>query len=175
MNNNVKFVKVLLVLGLFMPAGGSLICHADDAMTEHSSPGIALQDDAPIYMGPVQEGDLEDLALDDFEAFGMPSVIPEEQYRRYNEILDAPPPNVRVPYRMKVIDRDLTQEDFFGFNVTEELSAARYQAYVSMNPETVDGQTLHYVYVYHAPLPRVKTRPHQPDENRTHIDLKEEV
>jgi len=158
-----------------MAALGFGTCYAEDPAAENASSDIVLQNEAPIYMGPVQEGDLEALTLDDFEAFGIGSVIPEEQYRQYKKVLALPPPGICVPYRMKVIDRDLTLNDFFGFNVSEELSEARYEGYLSMNPDTVDGQTIHYAYVYHAPITRVGAEPQEVESGKGNIDLREMV
>jgi len=80
-----------------------------------------------------------------------------------------------VPYRMKVIDRELTPNDFFGFSVSEELSNARYESYVSMNPETIGGRTIHYAYVYHPLLSLTGTDLHLPQRKRTDIFLRKEV
>ena len=175
MDKNAEFVKAVVLFAVFMTAGVPLTCYADDPAAENAGSGIALQDDAPIYMGPVQEGDLEELELDDFEAFGIGSVIPGEQYRQYQKVLAEPPPGIRVPYRMRVVDRDLTLNDFFGFNVPEELSEARYEGYLSMNPDTVDGRTIHYAYVYHSPLARKETETHQAENRNANIDLREMV
>jgi len=172
MNKKIGFVKAVTLLEIFLMVGGLLTCCADPAAAENTAPDITLQNDAPVYMGPVQEGDLEALTLDDFEAFGIESVIPGEQYRQYQKVLADPPPGIRIPYRMKVIDRELTLDDFFGFNVPEELSEARYEAYVSMNPVEMNGETIHYVYVYHSPLAGIGPSVENRKEN---IDLKKMV
>lgn len=149
--------------------------HACNAYAEDLAAEIRLREDAPVYSGPVQEGDLEALALDDFEAFGDQAFIPEEQYRKYQKVLADPPAGIQVPYRMKVIDRDMTLEDFFGFNVSEELSNARYESYVSMNPETIGGRTIHYAYVYHSPLPQTETEASSPEREQGDIALRKEA
>jgi hypothetical protein len=115
---------------------------------------IYLRKDAPIYTGPVDEGDLEELTVDDFESFGIAPEVPWDQYRRYQKILAEPASGIQVPYRMRVVDRDLTQEDFLGFDVSEELAEARYNNYLDMIPVAVDGRTIHYVYVFHSPIGR---------------------
>ena len=117
-----------------------------------SGSGISLRDEAPIYTGPVQEGDLQELTTEDFEDFGIESERPEDQYRRYQKLLEQPESGILVPYKMKIVDQDLAQEDFVGFGVSEDLAETRYQGYLDMVPVTVDGQTIHFVYVYHRPL-----------------------
>lgn len=149
-----EFVKALIILALFTGMGEPLLCRAD-TVEEHAESvrqGIALRDDAPLYAGPVQDGDLEKLTLEDFETFGAGPGTPEEQYGHYRKTLEVPAPGILVPYRMKIVDRDLAQDDFSGFNVTEELAEARYEGYLDMNPVTVDGRTIHYVFVYHKPF-----------------------
>ena len=124
-----------------------------------ANPGIGLRDDAPIYTGPVQEGDLEELTADDYEKFGSDADSPEEQYRQYQKVMEHPVSESLVLYKMRVVDRDLALEDFLGFDVPEKLSEARYNEYLSMNPDTVDGRTIHYVYVYHSPLVPAEAEP----------------
>jgi hypothetical protein len=119
-----------------------------------SDPGVTLTDNAPIYTGPVLEGDLEELTEADFEEFGIEPESPQDQYRQYRKLLEQAPPGLLVPYRMRIVDQDLALDDFIGLNVPEELAEARYDGYLSMIPATVDGRTIHYVYVYHAPLAR---------------------
>ena len=58
---------------------------------------------------------------------------------------------------MRIVDRDLALEDFLGFDVPEDLSEARYEKYLNMTPVTVDGRTIHYVYIYHSPLARAES------------------
>ena len=113
---------------------------------------INLRNDAPIYTGPVEEGDLEELTVDDFEDFGFEPAVPSDQYLRYKKILAEPPAGVQVPYKLKFVDKELTQEDFLGFDVPQELAEARYGNYLDMIPVTVDGRTIHYAYVYHSPI-----------------------
>ena len=151
MSKNVEFAKVVTFLAVFMTAIGPLACYAK-SLPESTNPGITLRTDAPIYTGPVQEGDLEELTVEDYEEFGVEPEVPEDQYRQYLKVLEQPAPGIQVPYKMRIVDRDLAVEDFYGFNVPEELSEARYNEYLSMNPVTVDGRTIHYVFVYHRPL-----------------------
>jgi len=47
-----------------------------------------------------------------FEAFGEQAFIREEPYRKHQKVLDDPSSGIQVPYRMKIIDRDMTPEDF---------------------------------------------------------------
>ena len=156
MNKNVEFVKAVIVLAILMAAGVPLTCYADP-MTKSAGPGTALRRDAPVYTGPVEEGDLEELTAEDFEEFGTESDTPAEQYRQYQKVLEQPAPGTLVLYKMRVVDRELTLDDFLGFGVPEELSEARYDGYLSMEPVTVDGRTIHYVYVYHSPLARTES------------------
>ena len=122
-----------------------------------ADPVITLREDAPVYTGPVQDENLEELTVEDFEEFGTEVDMPAEQYRQYKKGLEQPVPGSLVLYKMKIVDRDLTLNDFLGFNVPEKLSEARYDGYLNMNPVTVDGRTIHYVYVYHSPLDRTES------------------
>ena len=117
-----------------------------------ADPSVTLREDAPIYSGPVQEGDLEELTLEDFGAFGVNPEDPQEQYRQYREALKQATPDSQVLYKMRIVDRDLSLSDFFAFNASEKLSQARYDGYLTMNPVTVDGRTIRFVYVYHSPI-----------------------
>ena len=119
-----------------------------------ADPAISLRDDAPIYTGPVQEGDLEELTTGDFEAFGPEDILPAEQYRQYQKVLGQSAPGTLVPYKMRIVGREMTLDDFSGFNVTDRLAEARYEAYESIEPDTFEGETTHYVYVYHRILAR---------------------
>lgn len=118
---------------------------------------INLRNNAPIYTGPVQEGDLEELTVDDYEEFGIEPISPSDQYRQYRKTLEEPAPGSRVPYKLRIVDRDLALEDFLGFDVPEALSEARYTEYLGMTPVTADGRTIHYVYVYRSPLNRTES------------------
>jgi len=141
-----KMITVMILTGMAVLPG--IVCAAE--------PAISLRDHAPIYAGPFQEGDLEELTIEDFSAFGVDPADPEEQYRRYQEALKQPSAGMLVPYKLRIIDRDLAREDFLGFGVTEELAEARYEGYLEMVPDSIDGQTVHYVYVYHLPLSRAE-------------------
>ena len=146
----------LFLFGLFVAVGASPICCADDP-AEDAGPGVTLRNDAPIYSGQAQEGDLEELTAEDFAQFGSASDLSGEQYRQYRKILEQPSSGILVPYKMKVISDDLSADDFSGFNTSEDLSEARYEAFLNMEPVMADGRTVHYVYVYHSPLPRTKS------------------
>lgn len=166
MNKKGTFLKALTLGVILMAASGLWVCYADPSTesAENTGPGIALRTAAPVYTGPIEEGDLEELTPEDFERFGSESANPVEQYQQYREMLGQPSPGMMVPYRMRIVDRDLTLEDFFGFNVPAEVSQARYDGYLDMNPETADGHTIHYVYVYHEPLDREEPESSE-DEN----------
>jgi len=138
------------IMAVFIFAGCALVPLAAFA----SGSGPFLRDEAPVYTGPVQEGDLQELTTEDFEDFGIESERPEDQYRRYQKVLALAAPGILVPYKMKIIDQDLALEDFIGFGVSQELAEARYQGYLDTVPATFDGRTIHFVYVYHRPLAR---------------------
>ena len=136
----------VLIIGcvLSMCEAGPLI-GAEDA-------DIALRREAPVYTGPFEVGDLEPLNLEDFEAFGTEPESPRDQYLEYQKMLEGGADVTLIPYRLRIVDRDLALSDFYGFNVPESLSQARYNGYLSMVPSTVNGNTVHYVFVYHRPL-----------------------
>jgi hypothetical protein len=156
MNKGALRVKGILVWGILMAIGVTGTCYADEPVVESAdgaSAGTILRDDAPIYSGPVEEGDLETLTAEDFAEFSADEfALPEVQYRQYLKALENPAPGSLVLYKMRIVDRDLAPEDFFGFDVPEELAQARYEGYRGMNPVTADGHTIHYVYVYHRPV-----------------------
>ena len=157
MRKKTEFLKAVIVTTILIMASGPLICRADSLpeSAKNADLGIALQSDAPIYSGPSQDGDLEALTLEDFEAFGVEPEDPQDQYRQYLKVLAEPPAGTLIPYKLRIVDRDLTLDDFSGFNVPEELAQARYDGYLSMGPVTDDGHTIHFVYVYHRPIGRV--------------------
>ena len=148
-----KIGLFLLSLLFFMAAGMSQTGYADPE-AEDAGSGITLRNEAPIYSGQVQEGDLEELTASDFEVFGNPAETPAEQYRQYQKALEQSTPGILVPYKTKVDSDDLAADDFHGFGVTEDLAETRYQAYLNMAPVSVEGREAHYVYVYHSPLGR---------------------
>jgi hypothetical protein len=119
-----------------------------------AGPVISLRDDAPVYAGPVDEGALEELTAADFAAFGPEDAIASEQYRRYRKALEQAGPGTLFPYKMKITGRELTLDDFSGDGVPAQLAEARYDAYNDMEPVTFEGETTHFVYVYHRPLER---------------------
>ena len=153
MKKNSRFIKVMIISMLLLVAKMLPACYAE-SVTENNKDAnseITLRIYAPVYTGPV-EGNLEELTQNDFEKFGNESEMPNDQYRRYRKILEQHNSEVLIPYKMRIIDRDLTLNDFFGFGVSEDVSEARYEGYLDMNPVTVDGRTIHYVYVYHKPF-----------------------
>jgi hypothetical protein len=153
MKTSARLLKAATFLAILIAAGFMLTCYADPA-TEGPVPDINLRDDAPIYKGPVEEADLEALTADDYESFGTNQEESWKPYDQYRKVLKDPPPGILLPYRMKIVDRDLTLDDFVGIDVPEDLATARYQSYCDMDPDTVDGRTIHYVFVYHRPLQR---------------------
>ena len=152
-------MKIVVVLGILIVTGVSPACYADPVTKnkEDAGLGITLRSDAPIYTGPILEEDLEELTAEDFNEFGSESGIPVDQYRQYQKVLEHPSPGILIPYKMRIIDRDLTLDDFRGFDVSEELSQARYDGYLGMNSVAIDGRTIHYVYVYHSVLVRTES------------------
>ena len=114
---------------------------------------ISLRREAPVYTGPSQEGDMEELTVEDFENFGLEDdASPKDQYLLYRKSLALGVLGAPVPYRLRIVDRDLSLDDFLGDDVPEELAEARYAGYLTMTPATFDGRTIHCVYVYHRPL-----------------------
>lgn len=155
-NKGIGFIKAFGFFAVIMTVAALLTCYADPETenTESSGADIKLRSEAPVYTGPAQEGDLKELTVEDFEAFGDESESPKDQYRRYRNMLEEGVLGAPVLYRLRIIDRDLALDDFQGFGVSEELAQARYDGYLSMIPATADGRTIHYVYVYHRPLAR---------------------
>lgn len=144
-----------IILAAFALAGVSLPCYAK-TVTNTSTTVITIRENAPIYMGPVQEVELLELTLADFEYLaGGNAATALTQYNYYQNELRQPRPNPNmVPYKMKITDRDLTLGDFQGVNVSPELAQARYQAYLQVTPIPTDGRNVRYVYTYHTPITR---------------------
>ena len=88
-----------------------MLCAAGLRAAETEGDDFALRRDAPVYMGPYEEGDLEELTVADFGEFGTQPQAPQDQYRQYKKMLEHPSPGVQVPYRLKIVDRDLALED----------------------------------------------------------------
>jgi hypothetical protein len=108
-------------------------------------------------MGAVQEIELQELTLQDFQKIAADPATAEQLYTEYQRVLKQPKPNPGlVPYKIKIKDRDLTLADFKGVNVPPELAQARYQEYLQSTPveSNADGQNVRYVYVYHTPITR---------------------
>lgn len=129
-----------------------MLCAAGLRAAETEGDDFALRRDAPVYMGPYEEGDLEELTVADFGEFGTQPQAPQDQYRQYKKMLEHPSPGVQVPYRLKIVDRDLALEDFLGFGVPQDVAEVRYSGYLDMVPDTENGHTVHYVFVYRRPL-----------------------
>ena len=159
-----KIYLLLFLVSFFVAAGVSLTCYADPGAKD-AGLGVTLRKDAPIYSGQAQEADLEELTAKDFSQFGSESDLSGEQYRQYISILEQPSPGIRVPYKMKVVSDDLSADDFSGFNTPEDLAEARYEAFLNMEPVMVDGRAVHYVYIYHNPLPRPESGNTSGEEN----------
>ncbi len=157
--NNVSRVKTWSLPAIVLAVSGMCICFAGPVTeaAEDSGANIALRSEAPIYAGPFEEGDLEPLSVEDFEEFGIEPQSPQDQYRQYRTMLERGVLGAQVPYRLRIVDRDLTLQDFVGIDVPEDVAEARYNGYLDMVPTTVDGRTVHYVYVYHRPLGRAES------------------
>lgn len=113
-----------------------------------------IRTNAPIYYGPVQDRELLELTLEDFQGLlASKPMVAMDEYRKYKNELSQPQPNdTKVLYKIKIVDRDLTLADFQGADVSPELAQARYNEYLRMNPVPVDGENVRYVYVYHTPV-----------------------
>lgn len=148
---------VKIVLGVFMLGMTALPCYADTlTKTTTTTTVTTIREDAPIYMGPVQEIELRELTLADFQQLVVKPITAAQQFNEYKRELNEPRPNpAKVLYKMKITERDLTLADFQGVGVPQNLAQARYNEYLRMNPIPVDGPVVRYVYVYHTPLPRV--------------------
>jgi len=142
-----------IVLTAFMAAVVSSPCYAD-TVTKTTTTVTTIRSDAPIYTGPVQEVELIELTLRDFKRLsGSKPIIARQYYNEYQRELKQPKPNATlVPYKMKIIDRDLVLADFQGVNVSPELAHRRHHEYLRTNPVQIDGQSVRYVYVYHTPV-----------------------
>lgn len=143
-----------IVLAVFMLGVVSSACYAADMVTKTTTTVTTARTNAPIYTGPVQEIELLELTLADFEylANNNPAEA-STQYVEYQNQLKNPKPNPDlVLYKMKITDRDLTLANFQGVNVSPELAQARYQEYLRLNPTPVDGRSVRYAYVYHTPV-----------------------
>lgn len=150
MKSIAKIVLTAWTLGIV-----SLPCYAA-TVTETTTTVTTIRSDAPIYNGPVQEVELEELTLEDFQRFGTKPNAAFLQYQEYQKELNKERPNdTLVYYKMKVADRDLTLADFQGFNISPELAQARYQEYLRINPVPIEGRNVRFVYVYHTPIPRL--------------------
>lgn len=145
-----------IVLAAFTLGVVSLPCYADTMTKTTTTTVTTIRTDAPIYMGPVQEVELQELTLSDFQQIATNPAAAGWLYSDYRRELRQPKPNsTLVPYKMKITDRDLTLADFQGVNVSLELAQARYQEYLRINPIPIDGGNVRYVYVYHTPITRL--------------------
>lgn len=113
---------------------------------------VTIREDAPIYVGPVVEAELEELTLQDFQQFGTKPPAAFDQYQEYKQEINDPANTEPQLYKMKVT-RELTLADFQGSGISPKLAEVRYQAYLSGRPVEVGGT--YYVYVYHTPIVRV--------------------
>ena len=161
MKKNAGFLIAVSLFVIFVVAGIPGTCDADPGTesSEADGPDVALRREAPVYTGPYEEGDLVELSVEDFEEFGTEPESPQDQYRQYQKMLKEASPGILVPYRLRIVDRDLTREDFLGVDIPEDLSDARYSGYLDMIPDTANGRTVHYVYVYHRSLARIGDEP----------------
>lgn len=124
-----------------------------ETVTKTTTTVTTIREDAPIYMGPVNESELQELTLADFQQFGNKPIAAMTLYNEYKQELNQPKPNpTRVLYKIKITDRNLVLMDFQADNVSPQLAQARYNEYLRLNPVSVDGQNVRYVYVYHSPI-----------------------
>ena len=147
----VKIVLAALMLGVV-----SLPCYAD-TVTKTTTTVTTIRTNAPIYMGAVQEIELQELTLQDFQQIAADPATAEQLYSEYQRVLKQPKPNPDlIPYKIKIKNRDLILADFQGVNVSPELAQARYQDYLRITPieSNEDGHNVRYVYVYHTPITR---------------------
>ena len=145
-----------IILAAFTLGVVALPCYAD-TVTKTTTTITTLRTSAPIYMGPVQETELQELTLQDFQKIAADPTSAEQLYNEYQRELKQLKPNPDlVPYKIKIEDRDLTLADFQGVNVSPELAQARYEEYLRSTPieANEDGQNVRYVYVYHTPITR---------------------
>ncbi len=150
MKSLTKIVLAVFTLGVI-----SLPCYAETVTKTTTT--TTVRTNAPIYMGPVQEIELYELTLADFEYLaGDKPNSASINFDAYQNELKQPKPNPNlVLYKMKIMDRDLTLANFQGADVSPELARARYQEYTRINPIPVDGRNVRYVYVYHAPIAHI--------------------
>ena len=145
-----------IVLAAFTLGVMSLPCYAD-TVTKTTTTVTTIRTNAPIYMGPVQEMELQELTLQDFQKIAADPATAEQLYNEYQTVLKQPKPNPDlIPYKIKIKNRDLILDDFQGVNVSPELAQARYQEYLRNTPieSNEDGHNVRYVYVYHTPIIR---------------------
>ncbi|MFA5167085.1 MAG: hypothetical protein WC530_00985 [Candidatus Omnitrophota bacterium] len=150
MKSLAKIILATFTLGIV-----SLPCYADTVTKATTT--ITLRTNAPIYMGHVQETELQELTLQDFQQIAADPTSAERLYNEYQKELKQLKPNPNlVPYKIKIENRDLTLADFQGGIVSRELAQARYQEYLRSTPMEAgeDGQNVRYVYVYHTPITR---------------------
>lgn len=148
MKSITKMFLAVLTLGVI-----SLPVYADN-VTETTTTVTTIRTDAPIYMGPVQEIELRELTLVDFQHIATKPATAMELFNNYKEELNRPRPNsTLVPYKMKITDRVLGLADFQGGGVSQELATARYHDY--LREDSPEGKNVHYVYIYHTPIARL--------------------
>lgn len=149
-----KVIKILVFTAISL--GVMTLPSFADTVTETTTTVTTIRTDAPIYMGPVQDVELMELTLSDFQFI---ATKPSSAFQLYNdyqrEIGESSPNPTLVPYKMKITDRTLVLADFQGTDVSQELAQARYNAYLQTNPTPIDGQSIRYVYVYHTPIARL--------------------
>ena len=145
-----------IILAAFTLGIVSLPCYAG-TVTKTITTIIPIRTSAPIYMGPVQEKELQELTLQDFKQIAADPTSAEQLYNEYQKELKQLKPNPNlVPYKIKIKNHDLTLADFQGGIMSLELAKARYEEYLRSTPieANKDGQKVRYVYVYHTPITR---------------------
>ena len=144
-----------MVFTVFTVGVASFPAYAD-TVTKTTTTVTTMRTGAPIYVGPVQQVELQELTLKDFEYLtGSKPIAAWKRYNEYKNELSQPRPNSNlVPYKMRITDRNLTLADFQGVHVPAELAQARHQEYLRINPITTEGRNARFVYVYHTPITR---------------------
>ena len=148
MNSITKMVLAAFTLSILSLPGYA------DTVTETTTTVTTIRTTAPIYTGPVQVTELQELTLEDFKELNASKpMVANDAFQKYQiELKEAIPNETLVLYKMKISDRDLVLADFQGVNVSPELAQARYQEYLRLNPITIDGRNVRFVYVYHTPI-----------------------
>ena len=116
-----------MVLAAFVMTALTLPCYADTVTKTTTTTTTTLRTNAPIYYGPVQDRELQELTLADFQWLATKPVTATQLFNDYQRELKQPRPNpTLVPYKLKITDHELTLTDFQGTDVSPELAQSRY-------------------------------------------------